>query len=243
MNYNIPMPSESEKRKARKAILRRGLPREKTIFSLLREMRATIGLRQLFFGTGDCLYLSALLCFLVYAAMVAMASRVMYTAVFTVSPLLYLCFWLLITWKEEVAGISVLQWGCKYTPVHISAVRMLVFGGVSMLADLPLAALSARMQTGDFWQLLLLAFCSLFLYAVVMLVLLLYLRAKQAVVVLPFLWFSACLLPVFYDSMQWELLLQRLPTLLLAAAAVCMGAVYGLLLNTYIKKEKEYADG
>lgn len=112
-----------------------------------------------------------------------------------------------------------------------------------MLADLPLAALSARMQTGDFWQLLLLAFCSLFLYAVVMLVLLLYLRAKQAVVVLPFLWFSACLLPVFYDSMQWELLLQRLPTLLLAAAAVCMGAVYGLLLNTYIKKEKEYADG
>lgn len=242
MNYDIPMPTAEEKNAAVKVILCEAMPPKENVFSLLRELSGVFGLRNLFFGIGDCVYLTVLLTFLLYTAVVAMAKQVLCSAVFTASPFLYLAAWLLVVWKEEKSGMLTLQGVCKYTPVHVSAIRMLCFGGMSLLVDIPVAAIAGVLQAGDFWKLLMLSFCALFLYAVLLLCLLLHCKARFAVSVLPVVWGSVCLLPLLKDYVQCETFLRNLPTYSLVLPVIVFAVLYFVLLNRYVRKEEEYAD-
>ena len=118
---------------------------------------------------------------------------------------------------------------------------MLLFSLLSMVADIPVAAVSSYYMKGTFWNLLLLSFCSLFLYAVLQLLSLLIIPARIAAVVLPFAWTVICLLPVAITEIQWEMILQsiRLPVLL--AFLPILIAMYWFLLNFYIRKGNAYA--
>lgn len=243
MNFEIPMPTAEEKNKAVRNIVAQALPRKENVFSLLGKMHGVFGFRNLFFGIGDCVYLTVLFAFFVYTAVVAMAKSVLYSSVFTVAPLLYLAAWLLVSWKEELSGTLALQGVCKYTSVHVTAVRMLCFSSLNLLINVPVTAAAAHFQAGDFRKLLLLSFCALFLYAVVLLVLLLHVKARYAVSILPFAWLAVCLLPVLKDYVRWEKLLQALPTYVLVLPMTVFAVLYFVLLNRYVRKEEEYADG
>lgn len=241
MNIDIPMPTESEKQAAITQIVEKGYKNRKTMFTLFIEMKETFGLRTLFFGVGDCIYLAVIIMFIVYVFLFAVGKTVLFTCIFTASPLLYLTAWLLTVRKEYYSQTLELQNVCKYTPVHITALRMLLFSLLSMVADIPVAAVSSYYMKGTFWNLLLLSFCSLFLYAVLQLLSLLIIPARIAAVVLPFAWTVICLLPVAITEIQWEMILQsiRLPVLL--AFLPILIAIYWFLLNFYIRKGNAYA--
>ncbi len=242
MQFDIPMPDREEKEVSVSVILKKGLSKKENVFTLLRDMHTVFGFRNLFFGIGDCLYLTVLFAMLVYAAIATMARPVLHTAVFTASPILYLTAWLLSTWKEHLTDTLALQEVCKYTSVHITAVRMLCFGTVSLLADIPFVALSAYFHAGDFWKLLLLAFCSLFVYAVLLLIVLLYVKVRFAASLLPIVWLLLNLLPLMLLQEDWEFILQTLPNILLVLPILAFAVVYFILLNRYVRKGVHYAD-
>ena len=242
MNFEIPLPSAEEKNKVLQNILQQGMPKKHNLFSVLRDIHAVFGLRNLFFGVGDCIYLALFFVTFLYASLLSVCRLTLYSIVFTASPVLYLCVWLLTLWKESLTDTLTMQRVCKFTPVYITAVRMLCFSVLSMVVDIPVAAAGNIMYDGDFLKLLLLSFCALFLYSVLLLSVLNLVRAKIAAVGLPFVWGFMCLLPLGLQKIQWEQVLRNAPYIaLLLIAAVC-AAAYLLLLNSYVKKGEYHAD-
>ncbi len=241
MNIDIPKPSEQEKQKAIAQIIDKGYKNRKSMLFLFAEMKETFGLRSLFFGVGDCIYLAVIIMFVVYAFLLSVGKTVLFTCIFTASPLLYLTAWLLTVRKEYFSQTLELQNVCKYTPVHITALRMLFFSLLSMVADIPVAAVSSYFLKGTFWNLLLLSFCSLFLYAVLQLIALMFIRARSAAIILPFAWILLCLLPVAIVETQWEVILQSVKLPVWFTVLPILIAAYWFLLNFYIRKGNAYA--
>ena len=135
----IPMPTEAEKNAAVSQILDAGLPARPGLLHALSETLQAVGFRTLFFGEADCLFLSALfltLCLLPAAATAAQQGPVG-PALFLLSPALYAALHLLTAWKEVQSGTLEWRQTCRISLRVITALRMLVFGGASVLLCVP----------------------------------------------------------------------------------------------------------
>lgn len=135
----IPMPTEAEKNAAVAQILDAGLPARPGLWGMLTETFQMVGVRGLFFGEADCLFLSALflvLCLLPAAATAAQQGPVG-PVLFLLSPALYAALHLLTAWKEFQSGTWEWRQTCRVSLRTITALRMLVFGGASVLVCVP----------------------------------------------------------------------------------------------------------
>ena len=165
---NIPMPTAQEKQRAIARILEAGLPRRPALGRELWEVLRRVGPRALLFGVGDCLALSLLiwaLCLLPVLALAGTAGSLA-PALFLFSPLLYAALSLLTGWKDLQAGIWEWTWTFRISARMVAALRMLGFGGLSVLLCVPanwaLWLLTGREQSLG-W-ILALSLASLFLY-------------------------------------------------------------------------------
>lgn len=165
---NIPLPTEAEKRRAIARILDAGLPRRVALGWELWEVLGRAGPRALLFGVGDCLALSLLiwaLCLLPVLALARTAGSLA-PALFLFSPLLYAALSLLTGWKDLQTGIWEWTWTFRISARMVAALRMLGFGGLSVLLCVPanwaLWLLTGREQSLG-WMLAL-SLASLFLY-------------------------------------------------------------------------------
>ena len=165
---NIPMPTAQEKQRAIARILEAGLPRRPALGRELWEVLRRVGPRALLFGVGDCLALSLLiwaLCLLPVLALAGTAGSLA-PALFLFSPLLYAALSLLTGWKDLQAGIWEWTWTFRISARMVAALRMLGFGGLSVLLCVPanwaLWLLTGREQSLG-WMLAL-SLASLFLY-------------------------------------------------------------------------------
>ncbi len=242
MKLDIPMPSEQEKQAAIAQIVAKGYKSKRSVFSLFAEMKDIFAFRNLFFGVGDCICLTLMIVFILYTFLFSVGKQYLYTCIFTSSPVLYLTAWLLTLRKEYFSQTLELQNVCKYTPVHITALRLLFFSLLSMLADIPVAAIGSLFFRAEFANLLLLSFCSLFLYAVLQLIALMFIRTRYAAVFLPFLWAGICLLPIVLAEMQWEKILQSVQITVLLPVSALLMALYWYLLGFFIRKGNAYAE-
>ena len=138
-NQKIPMPTEAEKQQAIARILDVSLsPRPNLGRELLETLRA-VGAPVLFFGTWDCLALSLLiwaLCLLPVLALAGTAGSLA-PALFLFSPLLYAALSLLTGWKDLQTGIWEWTWTFRISARMVAALRMLGFGGLSVLLCVP----------------------------------------------------------------------------------------------------------
>ena len=167
-NCNIPMPAEGEKQRAISRILEEGLPRRASFVRELWAILEQVGLRGLLFGAGDCLALSLLiwaLCLLPALALAGSTGSLM-PALFLFSPLLYAALSLLTGWKNLQTGLWEWTWTFRVSARMVAALRMLCFGGVSVVvcvpANLGLWVLLGR--TVSLGWMLSLSLASLFLY-------------------------------------------------------------------------------
>ena len=131
----IPMPTEAEKNAAVARILDAGLPARPGLRHTLTETLQAVGLRTLFFGEADCLFLSVLfllLCLLPAAAAAARQGPVG-PVLFLLSPALYAALHLLTAWKETQSGTLEWRQACRISLRTMTALRMLVFGTVPLL--------------------------------------------------------------------------------------------------------------
>ncbi len=222
----IPLPTPAEKDAAVARILREGMPERQGLWPMLARTARAAGVRTLFFGSWDCLFLSALfllLCFLPAAAAAARQGP-LGPALFLLSPALYACLHLLTSWKEAQSGTLEWRQSCRLSLRTLSALRMLVFGGVSVLVWVPANFLLWRLAGGRVllpWMLAL-SLSGLCLYGLLALYCL-RLRGALGLLVAPAVWTAVGLVPLMWDrAARW---LEQVPTLLfwcLAAAALAL---------------------
>lgn len=166
----VPMPTEEEKDQSIRAILDVGLPQPAGMWGELRAMAGRLPLSVLFFGVGDCLFLAAALSVLCLLPTVLVAAQQgpLAPLLFLFSPVLYGVLQGLTLWKEGMSGTLEWKQTCRLSFQVMTALRMLCFGGASVLVCVPvnvlLWMLSGR-ELSLLWMLSL-SFSSLFLYAV-----------------------------------------------------------------------------
>ena len=222
----IPMPTAAEKDAAVARILDAGLPPRPGFWHALAETMKTVGLQALFFGAADCLFLSALvlvLCLLPAAATAARQGPVG-PVLFLLSPALYAALHLLTAWKEGQSGTLEWRQTCRISLRTITALRMLVFGSVSVLVCVPVSLVLWCLAEGDIslsWMVAL-SVSSLCLYGVLSLYCL-RLRGIAGLLAAPVVWTALGIVPLLWErAARW---LNGVPTVLfclLTAAALVL---------------------
>ena len=233
-DHNMPMPTEAEKQRAIARILDTGLSSRPSLGRELLETLRAVGTPALFFGTWDCLALSMLiwaLC-LLPALFVAGSTGSLAPALFLFSPLLYAALSLLTGWKELQTGLWEWTWTFQVSARMVAALRMLCFGGVSVLVCVPanmlLWALTGR-EMPLAWMLAL-SLASLFLYGALSL-LCQRLRGPASLLGAPAGWVLLGLIPLIWPrAAAW---LTAIP-----AAVFCLLAAVGI--NLYLLELRRF---
>ena len=237
-DWKIPMPSPAEKEQAVHAILEAALP-ESGHTSFYGKL-LWLPWSTLFFGVGDCLFLSALLAglTLIPAAAAARTGMFLSALLFLFSPCLYALLQGLTTWKELMSGTLEWKLTCRISLRKLTTLRMLVFGGASTVVCMPANVLlwyagGCRMSLP--WMLGL-SFSSLFLYAALSLACQ-RLHYRRALFAPPMIWLAAGSVPLF--SEKAAVLLEQIPALVFLCIALGCLAVYLLELRAYLTKPLE----
>ena len=225
-DLKIPMPTEAEKQQAIARILDAGLPRRTALGRELWEVLQRVGPRTLLFGVGDCLALSLLiwaLC-LLPALFVASSTGSLAPALFLFSPLLYAALSMLTAWKDLQTGIWEWTWTFQISARMVVALRMLGFGGVSVLLCVPAngALWLLTGQERSFGWMLALSLASLFLYGALSL-LCQRLRGPAGWLAAPAGWGLLGLVPLIWSrAAEWLTAIPAVVFCLLAAAGIAM---------------------
>lgn len=166
-DMNIEMPTQEEKNRAITAILDAEplLPEGKRIWSEWTKLPISV----LFFGVEDALFLACVLGVLCLVPAAAAAAQNMPAAplLFLISPCLYGLMQGLTDWKERMCRTYEWKKSCLISLKSLTALRMLIFGGVSTGVCVPVNVLLRYVsgsRHGLIWMLGL-SFSSLFLYA------------------------------------------------------------------------------
>lgn len=222
----IPMPTEAEKNAAVAQILDAGLPDRPGLLHTLGETLQRVGVRALFFGEADCLFLSALfllLCLLPASAAAARQGPVG-PVLFLLSPALYAALHLLSAWKEAQSGTLEWRQTCRVSLRTMTALRMLIFGGASVLVCVPANGLLWYLAGGKVslsWMVAL-SVSSLCLYGVLSLYCL-RMRGIAGLLAAPTAWAALGIVPLLWErAARW---LDGVPTVLfclLTAAALVL---------------------
>lgn len=224
LDHNISMPTEEEKQQSISYILNEGLPCQRGILYELWDVLTHVGPQTLFFGVGDCIALSMLIWTLSLIPMIALTgySESPAPALFLLSPLLYAVLSLLTLWKELQSGIWEWTWAFRISARMITALRMLCFGGGSVLACVPVTILLWLFSGRGFslgWMISL-SLASLFLYGMLSL-LCQRLRGVPGILGAPALWLLLGLIPFIWPhTVQWLLTIPAAVFCLLAAIAL-----------------------
>lgn len=134
--WNEPMLEPWERETAISAILDRGMVSKPGLVPLL---RSALNARMLFFGVADCIFLSLLAAAVLMAPLLAAVLQQASPApmLFLASPALYALLLGLTAWKESQSGLLDWKRSCRLSLQAVSALRMAVFGGGSVLVWVP----------------------------------------------------------------------------------------------------------
>ena len=236
----IPMPTEAEKNAAVAQILDAGLPARPGLWHTLTETFQAVGLRTLFFGAADCLFLAVLflvLCLLPAAAAAARQGS-LGPVLFLLSPALYAALHLLTAWKEAQSGTLEWRQTCRVSLRAMTALRMLVFGGTSVWICVPVNLLLWRLAGGTVslsWMVAL-SVSSLCLYGMLSLYCL-RLRGLAGLLAAPAIWATLGIVPLLWErAARW---LSSVPAVLFCLLAASALTLYVMELRRFCRRRGE----
>ena len=160
--------------------------RKTGFFEFLRDMLFGLGLKNVFYGIGDVLFITlsvAAAFFIVLAnsaASLAQADDRIYGITFAASPVLYFIFFAISVIKEKSEGSF--EMVCRYTAIHLVSFRMFAAGIGCLLLNTAAAAVVTNFAEVQFADILAVSFSSLFLFALVMIISLLRFGVKGVAV-------------------------------------------------------------
>ena len=220
----IPMPTEAEKNAAVAQILHMGLPARRGLMDVL---ESALNAQVLFFGVTDCIFLSILAAALLLLPLLFSIPQMDgYPAplLFLTAPVLYALLLGLTAWKEAQSGLLDWKRSCRLSLQTVSALRMAVFGGGSVLVCVPVNVWLWSVMKGELplsWMLGV-SLSSLFLYGLLSLVCLERLRWGQLVAP-PVIWLALSGLLLIWDGASaWLTALPGTVFLVLAGVALTL---------------------
>ncbi len=233
----IPLLTPEEQQRSIRTILRRGMPAPQRLTSALPELLRTVGVRGLFFGVGDCLFLALLggmLMGTVFFSSVGAFLGAVSVLVFLLSPFFYGLLHLLTTWKEMMCGTYELIMTCRCSLRQLTVLRMLVFGGISAVLSAAGGIGLSVIYHGELSSLRLISisFSSLFFFAAAQLIAEWKSRAPRSCVIVPGIWIVLCVALLAMGE-KAVVFMEAVPT-----AAFAMIAV--LSLTCYVRTLKHY---
>ena len=239
----VPMPTEAEKRKAVGEILAAAMPEEAGFRGTFAGLRRCLGLRELFFGVGDCVLLSGLtagVCFLPLLLLAFQGWEALYALLFLASPALYGMLHLLTGWKELQDGTWQWKASCRISLRQLTALRMLVCGGgcLAVSAALSIGIWMAAGRRLSLLRLLGVSSAALVLFAAALLGVQLFIRRPGAALAVPAVWMAlgGALLVLGERLLPfWN----ALPTGVLLAGAVLGAVLYGFEWRHWFTKPQE----
>ena len=219
--WNEPMLAYWEREAEIAAILDRGVAPQPGLTAIL---RSALDVRVLFFGVADCIFLSilaaALLMIPLLAAALQMAAVV--PMLFLASPALYALLLGLTAWKETQSGLLDWKRSCRLSVQTVSALRMVVFGGGSVLVWVPVNLWLWRAMGGELplsWMLGV-SLSSLFLYGLLSLACL---ERRGRLIAPPVIWAALGGLLLMWDGASaWLAALPGAVFLALAGGALAL---------------------
>lgn len=232
---NIPMPSEAEKQLSIEYIKENGLVKSENIFSAMKRIYKNLGIKNIFFGVGDCLFLAFICVLAAFGISSQMEPEYLNCTVLVTAPLFFVIAHLLTSWKDYMSGTAEQKAVCKYKPTHITAFRMLTFSLISIVCDIPASFILSRLLEEEFLSVLLFSFCSLFLYSLVMTLSLLAIRWRFVEYAVPAAWVAVNLIPSL-SLQKWAFFLNSLGSALPLAFCVILAVLYIAALNLLVKK-------
>ena len=194
-----------------------GPPAPQRLWTAVPALWKSLGLRGLLFGVWDCAFLAVLAAALVWssaAMLVRQQGHYVCTALFVTAPALWAALHGLTTWKERMTGVWELFMTARVTLRQLSALRMLLFGAVSVAMSVALSC-AARLLAGEEVSLLRLcgvSFASLFLFAAASLLAEEFIRPPLGCLAVPAVWLPEavlCLIAVIAAGIYLALLKRR----------------------------------
>lgn len=237
---NTEKLSTTEKDLAIRKIIQQGVvtpwDRLRKIFNI----NSVCSLQTLFFGVGDCLFLSILIAACLWMFLVQLDSQIIVCMIFGISPFAYITLYALTSWKEHILYLYEMRMTCKYTIKQITVVRMIYFSAINMILNvLILACFSQSFNTHiELWKVIGLSFTSVFLYGSIMLFVQLRKNTFWASVVTPTFWivFNAAII-FFYGAGIEQILLNLTNSLVISFAVVSLVLYFFVLFHYSLSKK------
>lgn len=239
----IPFPTEEEKNKSIAFIVENGLNPPCCLRKAIPALWREVGIQNVLFGVGDCVFLSFLGAILLWTGIVASARQdlaMLYLLDFILSPFLYAVLHLLTVWKDIMVGTYERFMTLRISLRQMTILRMLIFGGISVMLSVGISLISWMLfiHTASLLRILSLSFAALFLFAWMELFIEWKWSAPISYLIVPVVWlgFGVFLLSV---GEYIQKILLAIPVILFFALSFTFAVFYFYTLEKYYFDQKE----
>jgi hypothetical protein len=237
----IQMPTPEEKRRSIDFIVSQSPEKSKLFFHEISNLLRSIGVRGLFFGVGDAAFLAITAALIIGAFFIVGIEKAMYSVIFFTSPLTYILLYSLTMWKENLTGTLELHKTLRISTRHITAVRMLFFGGGSVAVNgvISLFAYSHANRheiTVSFFRLLEISFCSLFIFAAILLFVMLKTHTNKGQIVFLVAWCVIGAVGLIQAIPAFNDFLQAVPAFTMTGIAVIFAVLFIIQSKLYFRR-------
>lgn len=249
----------SRRERAIMAAVREGIPERPTLWSTLVRARGSLRLRDLFFGTWDCVAVALMMTATVWMVQLVRVMSggervfahpgLLYAGMFLTAPFLYEATHLLVRFREHEQRTDELLRTMRWSFVRLCALRMLVIGAaaatlivayglyVNALAaqvGFDVAAASTTASRFSLTTLMGVAFSALFLFGIAQLAADVHCRWPWSMAVVPGVWVAlGAVLLVWHDALAP--LMAGLPPAVALVSAVVTGVAYLAAMNRFVR--------
>lgn len=237
---NTDKLSTTEKDLAIRKIVQQGVVTPWDRLRKIFNMNSVCSLQILFFGVGDCLFLSILIAACLWMFIIQLDSRIIVCMIFGISPFAYIALYALTSWKEHILYLYEMRMTCKYTIKQITIVRMIYFSAINMILNVLILACFSQFFNAhiELWKVIGLSFTSVFLYGSIMLLVQLKKNTFWASIVTPVFWiaFNAAIV-LFYGARIEHILLNLTNSLVISFAVVSLVLYFFVLFHYSLSKK------
>ena len=241
---NIEMPSHSERERNINKILDMALPEKRTLFREVKRLFNTVGIRHAFCGVKDAAAVAIMISFGAVLAFSIVLSYIyeydrepyfLFTPLLFFAPIFYFSLLLFTQWKERMTKTSEVLSSCRYNFKYITAVRTIIVSaaGIVLIPITTLPLITTKMYP----YILAAVFCSVFLYSILTLLMLLISESVASHLAPPFIWISLWgLLTLAFTPLQIEHFLSSVPLIFSISLAFVLLLLYIIQLRVFILK-------
>lgn len=237
---NIQMPNEIEKNETIKKIILIGLKPKKNLFQYMKELFYSIGYRCIFWDTLDCFIFSILGTMALYGLVKLVMIKQPLSMIFAIAPVFYILLTLITEMKEKLSGLFELKMTCKFTIRHITAIRLICF---SLLGIVMCTLMSTGVYLSSialvFWNILIIALLSLLVTSLAIVVIMIYFSGPKALYISFAVWVMIYILPSVIFRNQWEIILSKIPTIVMLFSLLVLGWIYLKAIKRFLTSEKK----